>query len=214
MTFCSALSTRRNVRKWRCTELGAIPAWQAVVDRASYLARRNQRGRVGSHGALDVVDDGPGKPVGINRFIGRRPIFAFGNSDGDKEMLEWTGAGEGLRVMGLVYHTDAEREYAYGPAGGLVVMLVWMYYSAVVFLAGALITSVLDVIPERCEEVAARIRDSMLVIIPGAGHMLPLEAPEEAAPAAAGRHRPADPVASEARPLAGRTPWRRSKFHT
>jgi len=65
------------------------------------------------------VDDGPGKPEGINHFIGRRPIFAFGNSDGDKEMLEWTAAGDGLRFMGLVYHTDAAREYAYGPAGGL-----------------------------------------------------------------------------------------------
>ena len=59
------------------------------------------------------VDDGPGKPVGINTFIGRRPIFAFGNSDGDKEMLEWTAAGDGLRFMGIVHHTDAEREYAY-----------------------------------------------------------------------------------------------------
>ena len=68
---------------------------------------------------VEFVDDGPGKPVGINRFIGRRPIFAFGNSNGDKEMLEWTAAGDGLRFMGLVYHTDAEREYAYGPAGGL-----------------------------------------------------------------------------------------------
>ena len=47
------------------------------------------------------VDDGPGKPVGINTFIGRRPIFAFGNSDGDKEMLEWTAAGDGLRFMGI-----------------------------------------------------------------------------------------------------------------
>ena len=65
------------------------------------------------------VDDGPGKPEGIDHFIGRRPIFAFGNSNGDKEMLEWTAAGDGLRFMGLVYHTDAEREYAYGPAGGL-----------------------------------------------------------------------------------------------
>ena len=62
------------------------------------------------------VDDGPGKPEGIDHFIGRRPIFAFGNSDGDKEMLEWTAAGDGLRFMGLVYHTDAEREYAYGRA--------------------------------------------------------------------------------------------------
>ena len=59
------------------------------------------------------VDDGPGKPEGINHFIGRRPIFAFGNSDGDKEMLEWTAAGDGLRFMGIVHHTDAEREYAY-----------------------------------------------------------------------------------------------------
>ena len=65
------------------------------------------------------VDDGPGKPEGIDHFIGRRPIFAFGNSNGDKEMLEWTAAGDGLRFMGLVYHTDAEREYAYGPAGAL-----------------------------------------------------------------------------------------------
>ena len=61
------------------------------------------------------VDDGPGKPEGINHFIGRQPIFAFGNSDGDKEMLEWTAACQRLCFMGLVHHTDAEREYAYGP---------------------------------------------------------------------------------------------------
>jgi phosphoglycolate phosphatase-like HAD superfamily hydrolase len=65
------------------------------------------------------VDDGPGKPEGIDHYIGKRPIFAFGNSVGDKEMLEWTAAGDGLRFMGLVYHTDGTREYAYGPAGGL-----------------------------------------------------------------------------------------------
>jgi phosphoglycolate phosphatase-like HAD superfamily hydrolase len=62
---------------------------------------------------VEFVDDGPGKPVGINRFIGRRPIFAFGNSDGDQQMLEWTAAGDGARFMGLVHHTDAEREWAY-----------------------------------------------------------------------------------------------------
>ncbi len=62
---------------------------------------------------IDGVDDGPGKPVAIDRFIGRRPIFSFGNSDGDKEMLEWTAAGDGLRFMGLVHHTDASREWAY-----------------------------------------------------------------------------------------------------
>jgi hypothetical protein len=62
---------------------------------------------------IEFVDDGPGKPVGINRFIGRRPIFAFGNSDGDLQMLQWTAAGEGARFAGVVHHTDAEREYAY-----------------------------------------------------------------------------------------------------
>ena len=62
---------------------------------------------------IEFVDDGPGKPAGINRFIGRRPIFAFGNSDGDQQMLEWTAAGNGARFMGLVHHTDAEREWAY-----------------------------------------------------------------------------------------------------
>jgi hypothetical protein len=62
---------------------------------------------------IDFVDDGPGKPVGINKFIGRRPVFAFGNSDGDQQMLEWVAAGSGPRFAGLVHHTDAQREYAY-----------------------------------------------------------------------------------------------------
>jgi len=62
---------------------------------------------------IEFVDDGPGKPVGINRFIGRRPIFAFGNSDGDLQMLQWTAGGEGPRFAGIVHHTDAAREYAY-----------------------------------------------------------------------------------------------------
>jgi phosphoglycolate phosphatase-like HAD superfamily hydrolase len=68
---------------------------------------------------LDFIDDKAGKPVGINKFIGRRPIAAFGNSAGDREMLEWTGAGSGARLMMLVFHDDAKREYAYGPANGL-----------------------------------------------------------------------------------------------
>ena len=71
---------------------------------------------------VEFIDDGPGKPVGINRFIGRRPVFAFGNSDGDQQMLEWTAAGGGARLMGLVHHTDAVREYAYdrdSPVGRL-----------------------------------------------------------------------------------------------
>jgi phosphoglycolate phosphatase-like HAD superfamily hydrolase len=65
------------------------------------------------------IDDKVGKPIGINLFIGKRPYAAFGNSGGDREMLEWTGAGDGARLMMLVLHDDAEREYAYGPAKGL-----------------------------------------------------------------------------------------------
>jgi len=62
---------------------------------------------------IDFIDDKEGKPVGIHKFIGRRPIAAFGNSDGDLQMLQWTEAGEGGRLMLLVHHTDAEREWAY-----------------------------------------------------------------------------------------------------
>jgi hypothetical protein len=52
-------------------------------------------------------------------YIGKRPYASFGNSNGDREMLEWTGAGDGARLKMMVYHDDAAREYAYGPAGGL-----------------------------------------------------------------------------------------------
>jgi hypothetical protein len=62
---------------------------------------------------VNFIDDGPGKPVGINEFIGRRPIAAFGNSDGDLEMLQWTTMAGGARLGMIVHHTDAEREYAY-----------------------------------------------------------------------------------------------------
>jgi hypothetical protein len=62
---------------------------------------------------IDFIDDQAGKPVGINRHTGRRPILAFGNSDGDFEMLEWTTAGAGPRLGLLVQHDDAVREYAY-----------------------------------------------------------------------------------------------------
>ena len=62
---------------------------------------------------LDFLDDKEGKPVAINKFIGRRPIAAFGNSDGDLQMLQWTAAGEGPRFCLYVHHTDPEREWAY-----------------------------------------------------------------------------------------------------
>jgi len=75
-----------------------------VVDGAPELMRLPE---------VDFIDDKQGKPIGINRFIGRRPIMAFGNSDGDYEMLRWTTAGDGPRFGLIVHHTDAEREYAY-----------------------------------------------------------------------------------------------------
>jgi len=62
---------------------------------------------------INFIDDKDGKPVGINQHIGRRPIAAFGNSDGDLQMLQWTAAGEGKRFMLLVHHTDDKREWAY-----------------------------------------------------------------------------------------------------
>jgi len=94
---------------------------------------------VGSAGAVEfeMRDDGPvlkrlpelvhnddkeGKPVGIHQRIGRRPIAAFGNSDGDHQMLQWTAAGDGPSLCALVHHTDADREWAYdrgSPIGGL-----------------------------------------------------------------------------------------------
>ncbi|HET6348536.1 MAG TPA: HAD family hydrolase [Candidatus Krumholzibacteria bacterium] len=72
--------------------------------------------------AVQFIDDGEGKAVGIQTFIGRRPIAAFGNSDGDRQMLEWTAAGEGPRLMVLIHHDDADREWAYdreSPVGRL-----------------------------------------------------------------------------------------------
>jgi len=71
---------------------------------------------------LDFLDDKAGKPIGIHQAIGRRPLMAFGNSDGDLPMLQWTMAGDGPRFAALVHHTDAERESAYdreSPVGRL-----------------------------------------------------------------------------------------------
>jgi phosphoglycolate phosphatase-like HAD superfamily hydrolase len=69
--------------------------------------------------AVDLIDDREGKPVGIQSRIGRRPIAAFGNSDGDLQMLEWAAAGEGARFALFVHHDDAEREFAYDRADKL-----------------------------------------------------------------------------------------------
>jgi hypothetical protein len=68
---------------------------------------------------LDFNDDKAGKPVAIHKFIGRRPIMAFGNSDGDFEMIEWTTTAKGPRFGLIVHHNDADREYAYDRKAGL-----------------------------------------------------------------------------------------------
>jgi hypothetical protein len=87
------------------------------------------------------IDDGPGKAVGINMFIGKRPQAAFGNSatsdfkSGDAQMLEWAQAGDKARLMMLVLHDDATREYAYGPAAGLPATSVGTFSEALLLKA-------------------------------------------------------------------------------
>ena len=68
---------------------------------------------------INFIDDRAGKPVGIHQHIGRRPVAAFGNSDGDLQMLQWTTAGSGARFALLVHHTDAKREWAYDRASAI-----------------------------------------------------------------------------------------------
>jgi hypothetical protein len=102
------------MRPWTEKTYG-IPPEQVVGSSAvtKYQMRTNDIPVLLRERKVEFVDDKAGKPEGINRFIGRRPVFAFGNSDGDKEMLEWTAACGRLCFMGLVHHTDAVREYAY-----------------------------------------------------------------------------------------------------
>src|SRR5262245_22183578 len=101
------------MRQWAEKAYG-IPPEQVVGSSGETLYVLRPEGSVLMKEAkVEFVDDGPGKPSGINRFIGRRPVLAFGNSDGDQQMLQWTAAGGGARLMGIVHHTDAEREWAY-----------------------------------------------------------------------------------------------------
>jgi hypothetical protein len=74
---------------------------------------RDGKGMLVLQSAVHFVDDGPGKPVGVNAFVGRRPIIAVGNSDGDFELLEYTTTGEGARLGIYIHHDDADREFAY-----------------------------------------------------------------------------------------------------
>ena len=95
-----------------------IPPEQVIGSSGATRFEMNATGQpvLRKQARVEIVDDGPGKPESINRVIGRRPIFAFGNSDGDLQMLQWTAAAPGASFVGVVHHTDADREYAYDRA--------------------------------------------------------------------------------------------------
>ena len=98
-----------------------IPPEQVVGTAGSTTYSYNAEGKpiLTKEPKLLLNDNDAGKPEGIHLMIGRRPVAAFGNSTGDQQMLEYTGAGDGARLKMLVLHDDANREYAYGPAEGL-----------------------------------------------------------------------------------------------
>jgi phosphoglycolate phosphatase-like HAD superfamily hydrolase len=102
------------IRPWT-EKVYAIPPEQVVGSSGvtKWQMGKDDKPSLIKEAKVEFIDDGPGKPVGINRFIGRRPVFAYGNSDGDQQMLEWTAAGAGARFTGIVHHDDAEREWAY-----------------------------------------------------------------------------------------------------
>ena len=102
-------------------QLYGIPPEQIVgsVSGTKYGYDKNGRPFLTKEPRLLLNDNDAGKAEGIHLMIGRRPYAAFGNSTGDRQMLEYTGAGDGARLMMLVMHDDATREYAYGPAQGL-----------------------------------------------------------------------------------------------
>ncbi len=101
------------MRPW-VEQVYGIPPEQVVGSRGKLkYDLRDGRPSVFKLAEVELIDDGPGKPVGIAQMIGRRPIAAFGNSDGDFQMLEYVTAGPGRRLGMIVHHTDADREWAY-----------------------------------------------------------------------------------------------------
>lgn len=101
------------MRPWT-EEVYGIPADQVVGSSGKVkFEMRNGEPVLLKLPEINFIDDKEGKPVGIHQFIGKRPIAAFGNSDGDLQMLQWTAAGDGKRLMVYIHHTDAEREWAY-----------------------------------------------------------------------------------------------------
>jgi phosphoglycolate phosphatase-like HAD superfamily hydrolase len=95
-------------------EVYGVPPEQVIGSSVETVYElRDGRGVLVQMPAIDLVDDGPGKPVGINKFIGHRPTIAVGNSDGDLEMLQYTTTGDGPSLGIYIHHDDAEREFAY-----------------------------------------------------------------------------------------------------
>ena len=95
-------------------EVYGVPPEQVIGSSVETVYElRDGRGALVQMPAIDLVDDGPGKPVGINKFIGHRPTIAVGNSDGDLEMLQYTTTGDGPSLGIYIHHDDAEREFAY-----------------------------------------------------------------------------------------------------
>jgi len=101
------------MRPWTEKVYGVAPNQVVGSSIKTKFEMRNESPTLFRLPEVNFVNDGPGKPVGINEHIGIRPIAAFGNSDGDLEMLQWTTLGPGPSLGMLVHHTDAEREYAY-----------------------------------------------------------------------------------------------------
>jgi len=101
------------MRPWTESVYGIPPEQVVGSSIKTKFELRNGRPVLARLPEVNFIDDKAGKPVGINQHIGRRPIAAFGNSDGDLQMLQWTAAGKDARFMLIVHHTDEEREWAY-----------------------------------------------------------------------------------------------------
>ena len=105
--------TTEFMRPWAERAYGVPPEQVVGTTFKLRYALHEGRGDLLTLPEIELIDDGPGKPAGISRILGRRPVAAFGNSDGDYEMLEYTTTGPGRRLGVIVHHDDAEREYAY-----------------------------------------------------------------------------------------------------
>lgn len=112
-TYIVSGGTTQFMRVWVERVYGVPPEQVIGTDEGLKYESHGAQGQLVRQPKVDFVDDGPGKPVGIYRRIGRKPILAFGNSDGDLQMLEYTTTGQGPHLALLVHHDDAAREFAY-----------------------------------------------------------------------------------------------------